>query len=96
MMIFNLRPFNIPAFNYMALANHINVLVNDEPFANDGLSFPSYGIRVGTPAWTTRGYTEKDMEVVAEFLDRIRQEASKIQRSSGKEENEFKTGMKKE
>ena len=29
------------------------------------------GIRIGTPAVTTRGMKEKDMEVIAEMMDRV-------------------------
>ena len=33
--------------------------------------FPTSGIRLGTPAITTRGVKEDKMEVIAEMIDRV-------------------------
>lgn len=42
------------------------------------------GIRIGTPAVTTRGMKEPEMEKIAEFLDRVLKISVKIQEQSGK------------
>ena len=40
------------------------------PF-DDKSPFVTSGIRVGTPAITTRGLVEADMETVVDFIDRV-------------------------
>ena len=43
---------------------------NMVPF-DDKSPFVTSGIRLGTPAITTRGCVETDMEKIAEFIDRV-------------------------
>ena len=40
------------------------------PF-DDKSPFVTSGIRIGTPAITTRGLLENDMEKIVEFIDRV-------------------------
>lgn len=49
-----------------------NIILNKNAVPNDPMPpfYPS-GIRLGTPAITTRGLKEKDMKKVAEWIDRI-------------------------
>ncbi|EKE03520.1 MAG: hypothetical protein ACD_20C00195G0001 [uncultured bacterium] len=50
---------------------YVNISINKNmiPFDTRKPLDPS-GIRLGTPALTTRGTREKDMETVADFIDR--------------------------
>jgi glycine hydroxymethyltransferase len=47
------------------------------------------GIRLGTPALTTRGMVEKDMERVAEFLLKGIEITLRIQKQVGKQLKDF-------
>jgi glycine hydroxymethyltransferase len=47
------------------------------------------GVRIGTPAVTTRGLLEKDMEQIAEFLHRISQICVETQAKAGKNLKQF-------
>lgn len=47
------------------------------------------GIRLGTPALTTRGMKEPEMEVIAEFLVRSIAIAKRIQDKVGKQLKDF-------
>lgn len=72
MMLIDLRNKNITgkeAENALVKAE-ITVNKNMVPF-DDKSPFVTSGIRVGTPAITTRGLVEKDMETVVEFIDRV-------------------------
>ena len=72
MMLIDLRNKNITgkeAENALVKAE-ITVNKNMVPF-DDKSPFVTSGIRVGTPAITTRGLLEDDMETVVEFIDRV-------------------------
>ena len=47
------------------------------------------GVRLGTPAMTTRGLTESDFDTVAAFLSEAVDLALKVQESSGKNLKDF-------
>ncbi len=72
MMLIDLRNKNITgkeAENALVKAE-ITVNKNMVPF-DDKSPFVTSGIRVGTPAITTRGLIEEDMETVVDFIDRV-------------------------
>ena len=60
-----------------------NALVGDKSYINPG------GIRLGTPAVTTRGMKEKDMETIADFLLKGIVVAKRIQDKVGKQLKDF-------
>jgi glycine hydroxymethyltransferase len=72
MMLIDLRNKGISgkdAENALVKAD-ITVNKNMVPF-DDKSPFVTSGIRVGTPAITTRGLVEADMETVVDFIDRV-------------------------
>lgn len=72
MMLIDLRNKNITgkeAENALVKAE-ITVNKNMVPF-DDKSPFITSGIRIGTPAITTRGLVESDMEVIVEMIDRV-------------------------
>lgn len=77
MMLIDLRNKGITgkdAENALGLAE-ITVNKNMVPF-DDKSPFVTSGIRVGTPAITTRGLVEEDMEMVVDLIDRALQAAN--------------------
>jgi glycine hydroxymethyltransferase len=48
------------------------------------------GLRMGTPALTTRGFNERDFEKVAEFVDRAVQIAVAVKAKSGGKLKDFR------
>ena len=72
MMLIDLRNKNITgkeAENALVKAE-ITVNKNMVPF-DDKSPFITSGIRIGTPAITTRGLVEKDMETIVDMIDRV-------------------------
>ena len=72
MMLIDLRNKNVSgkeAENALVQA-HITVNKNMVPF-DDKSPFVTSGIRVGTPAITTRGLKEKDMEKIVNLIDQV-------------------------
>ena len=51
------------------------------------------GVRIGTPAMTSRGLKEADFEVVGDFLHRGIQLALEIQKKSGKKLVDFLSAL---
>lgn len=51
------------------------------------------GVRIGTPAMTTRGCNTEHFKKIGEFLDRCCQIALKIQDAKGKKLKDFEEGL---
>jgi glycine hydroxymethyltransferase len=72
MMLIDLRNKNITgkeAENALVKAE-ITVNKNMVPF-DDKSPFVTSGIRIGTPAITTRGLVEEDMEIIVNLIDKV-------------------------
>jgi glycine hydroxymethyltransferase len=72
MMLIDLRNKNITGKAAEEALGRADITVNKNmvPF-DDKSPFVTSGIRVGTPAITTRGFKEEDMEKVVELIDRV-------------------------
>ncbi|NLI42948.1 MAG: serine hydroxymethyltransferase [Synergistaceae bacterium] len=71
MMLVDLRSKNITGKEAEKILESVGITVNKNmiPFDPEKAMITS-GIRIGTPALTTRGMKEKEMEIVAELIDR--------------------------
>ncbi|MFV0416393.1 MAG: serine hydroxymethyltransferase, partial [Chthoniobacterales bacterium] len=69
-MLVDLRPKNLTGVEAQEALDHAAITVNKNaiPFDTEPIS-KTGGIRVGTPAMTTRGLTEKEMIEVADLLN---------------------------
>ncbi|NMH26397.1 serine hydroxymethyltransferase [Flavobacterium solisilvae] len=72
MMLIDLRNKNISGKEAETALGKAEITVNKNmvPF-DDKSPFVTSGIRVGTPAITTRGLVEADMETIVELIDRV-------------------------
>lgn len=70
-ILIDLRNKDITGKEAEAALGEADITVNKNmvPF-DDKSPFVTSGIRIGTPAITTRGLVEKDMDVIADFIDR--------------------------
>lgn len=69
LMLVDLQPFNITGKDLEHRLDEVYITVNKNAIPNDPQSpFITSGIRIGTPAVTTRGLKEDDMEVIAECI----------------------------
>jgi len=79
LMLIDLRNKNITGKEAEKLLDEVKVTVNKNTIPFDPQSpFVTSGIRIGTPAVTSRGMTEKDMESVAEIMAAIISNPQKI------------------
>ncbi len=69
LMLVDLRPFGLTGKEFERRLDEVQITVNKNAIPNDPeRPFVTSGIRAGTPAVTTRGLDEGDMEKIAEFM----------------------------
>lgn len=78
-VLVNLSRQGISGNKFEKIAEMCNVSVNKNTIATDKSAFSPSGIRLGTPAMTSRGFVEKDFEFVAKILYDISRLCVKIQ-----------------
>ena len=68
-MLVDLRPFDLTGKEFERRLDEVYITVNKNAIPNDPQKpFVTSGVRVGTPAVTTRGLDTSDMEKIAEFM----------------------------
>ncbi len=71
-MLVDLRPKGITGKEAEAVLGSAHMTINKNAIPNDPEKpMVTSGVRIGTPACTTRGFTEEDMPVVADCIDKI-------------------------
>ena len=69
LMLVDLQPFNITGKELEKKLDEVYITVNKNAIPNDPQSpFVTSGVRIGTPAVTTRGLVEEDMDKIAECI----------------------------
>ena len=69
LMLVDLRPKNLTGKEASDILDHASITVNKNSIPFDTVSvFKGGGIRVGTPAVTTRGMKEEEMMDIADFI----------------------------
>jgi len=72
LMLVDLRPKGLTGKEAQILLDRAGITVNKNTIPGDPQSpFVTSGIRIGTPAVTTRGFTEPEMERVADMIDTV-------------------------
>jgi glycine hydroxymethyltransferase len=69
LMLVDLRPFHITGKELEHRLDDVYITVNKNAIPNDPEKpFVTSGVRIGTPAVTSRGMVEADMEKIAQFI----------------------------
>ena len=72
LMLLDLRPFGITGKEMEHRLDEVHITVNKNAIPNDPEKpFVTSGIRVGTPAVTTRGFKEPEMLLIAKWLKQV-------------------------
>jgi glycine hydroxymethyltransferase len=69
-MLWDLRPHGIKGNEMEAVCDACLITLNKNPIPGDVSAISPSGVRIGTPALTSRGFKEADFICVAELLDR--------------------------
>lgn len=71
LLLINLKNINLDGFRAEKLLEQANIIANRNAIAGDESPFYPSGLRIGTPALTSRGLKEQEMKVVGNFIYRI-------------------------
>lgn len=67
-----------------AACDRCHITLNKNAVVGDASALAPGGVRLGSPAMTSRGLDEADFRVVAGFLDEVVQECQALQAAHGK------------
>jgi len=79
LLLWDLRPLGLTGSKTDMVLEKVSITANKNSLPGDVSAINPGGVRLGTPALTTRGLDEKDFDQVAEFLHRGSEVAIKIQ-----------------
>ncbi|CBQ70355.1 probable serine hydroxymethyltransferase, cytosolic [Sporisorium reilianum SRZ2] len=89
LILWDLRPLGLTGSKVENICDLAHITLNKNAVSGDTSALVPGGVRIGTGALTSRSMGEKDMEKVAEFLDRVVQISLDIQKTSGKKLVDF-------
>ena len=96
LMLVNLKARGLTGSKMEKMCDAIHITVNKNTIVGDKSAVTPGGVRIGTPAITTRGYLEEDCREVARFLDEAINLSIKLQERCGsKKLKDFQTEIAK-
>jgi glycine hydroxymethyltransferase len=95
LILWDLRPQGLTGNKVELVCDACHITVNKNAVRGDRSALSPGGIRVGTPALTTRGFMEQDFVTVAELLHRAVDIAAALQQKSGKTLKDFQAELAK-
>jgi len=96
LVLWDLKPNGLTGSKYEKIADAVNITLNKNCVPGDVSAVTPGGVRIGSPALTTRMMVESDFEQIACFLDEACQIALKIQEKSGPKLKAFVAEMEKD
>lgn len=70
LVLWDLRPEGINGSQLQTVCDAVSITLNKNSVAGDSSAFTPGGVRIGTPALTSRGFSAENFIQVADFLDR--------------------------
>merc|ERR1712151_637541 len=93
LVLWDLRPHGLTGSKLEKVCEEASISLNRNAVHGDASALSPGGVRIGSPAMTTRGCTSDDFIKIALFLDRVCQIAIKIQQEKGKKLKDFEAGL---
>merc|ERR1712056_161911 len=93
LVLWDLRPHGLTGSKLEKVCELASVSLNRNAVHGDASALSPGGVRIGTPAMTTRGCTSEDFKRIASFLDRCFQIALKVQAEKGKKLKDFEAAL---
>jgi glycine hydroxymethyltransferase len=96
LLLWDLRPEGLTGSKLEHVTNLCHITLNKNTVIGDKSALSPGGVRLGTPALTTRGMKEADFEKVADMLHEVVQFCLRLQEKTGKPIRAFKEGTNDE
>jgi len=93
LVLWDLRPHGLTGSKLEKVCELSSISLNRNAVHGDASALSPGGVRIGSPAMTTRGCTTDDFKKIAGFLDRCCQIALKVQQEKGKKLKDFEAGL---
>merc|ERR1712187_775413 len=93
LVLWDLRPHGLTGSKLEKVCECASISLNRNSVHGDASALSPGGVRIGSPAMTTRGCTAEDFKRIADFLDRACQIALKVQQEKGKKLRDFEAGL---
>lgn len=90
MVLIDLRSKQLDGARIEAVLEQVNIACNKNSIPGDKSALTPYGIRIGAPAMTTRGFGESDFERVGRYFDQCMKLSRRVQDALPKEANKLK------
>lgn len=90
MLLLDLRPQKLDGARVEAILEQANIACNKNSIPGDKSALTPCGLRIGTPAMSSRGFGNEAFKKVAEYIDTLIKLAIKIQSGLPKEANRLK------
>merc|ERR1712130_495543 len=91
LVLWDLRPHGLTGSKVEKVCEAASISLNRNAVHGDASALSPGGVRIGSPAMTTRGCGEAEFKKIGEFLDRCCQIALKVQQEKGKKLKDFET-----
>merc|ERR1739845_221150 len=93
LVLWDLRPHGLTGSKVEKVCEAACISLNRNAVHGDASALSPGGVRIGSPAMTTRGCGVEEFKQIALFLDRCCQIALKVQAEKGKKLKDFETGL---
>merc|ERR1712232_995192 len=94
LVLWDLRPHGLTGSKVEKACEAASISLNRNAVCGDASALSPGGVRIGTPAMTTRGCTAEHFKQIGEFLDRVVKISIRIQNQSGKKLKDFEEALK--
>ena len=93
LLLWDLRPLGLTGNKLEKVCDAVGISLNRNTLHGDKSALAPGGVRIGSPAMTTRGCAEADFKEIADCLDQAAKIAVEIQEKKGKKMVDFVTGL---
>merc|ERR1712070_826702 len=93
LILWDVRPHGLTGSKLEKVCEAASISLNRNAVHGDASALSPGGVRIGSPAMTTRGCTEEDFKKIGVFLDRCAQIALAVQKEKGKKLVDFEKGL---
>jgi len=93
LVLWDLKPQKLTGSKMQSICDHCSITLNKNAVLGDKSALTPGGVRIGTPALTTRGLKEEDFRQVADFLHEAAQIALEIQAVTGSSLKDFESNV---